>query len=124
MQLMDSMFIAGLARMPLGMVESWGMPVVASLAIVPTALAAALYFGFMQRRPELKNSAYIPLLLGAIMGVVAFVDFNRPGVRDFGDFGRKSLFLFVAMWALPAIAAVALAVYDKFGTGGGRRANY
>lgn len=120
---MDMMFISGLARMPLGLVETWDQPVIAVLAIGPTLVGAALYFFFLQRRPELKNSAYIPMALGVILGLVSWFDSTRPGVRDFGDFGRKITMMFMAMWILPIIAGVGLFVWDKFGRGG-RRVNY
>lgn len=121
---MDMTFISGLARTPFAMVETWDQPVIIVLALAPTVIAAALYFFFLQRRPELKNTAYIPLLLGVILGIIAFIDASRPGVSDFGDFGRKIKILFIVMWVLPLLGGIGLFIWDRFGRGGGRRANY
>lgn len=120
---MDMMFVTDLARMPLGLVETWDQTIVGTLALAPTLVAVGLYFWFAQRRPELKNSAYIPLALGAVLGLVAWFDSTRPGVRDFGDFGRKISLLFIAMWVLPILVGVGLFLWEKFGRGR-QRVNY
>ncbi|MBS1707341.1 MAG: hypothetical protein JSS65_01325 [Armatimonadetes bacterium] len=120
---MDTMFISALARMPLGFVENWEMPAINLAAIVPTAIAAALYFAFLRTKPGLKNYALVPLVCGVVFGLICWFDSNQPGVKDFGDFGRKASMMFVVMWVLPLVAAVALLLWNKFGQGG-RRVNY
>ncbi|QYK53825.1 MAG: hypothetical protein KF824_02770 [Fimbriimonadaceae bacterium] len=67
------------------------------------------------RRPDLRKFAYIPLLLGVVVGIAAQIQFmNEPMYLEFNDLGNKSKALFWGIIVVPILAGIAMFFSDKF----------
>ncbi|MBX3115002.1 MAG: hypothetical protein KF836_10595 [Fimbriimonadaceae bacterium] len=66
------------------------------------------------RNPQMRKFAYLPLLLGLLVGIAAQIQFNNePMYMQFNDLGSKSEMLFWGVIIVPVLASVALFFSDR-----------
>ena len=98
----------------------WGRSTPLILAIVPTVFALAVFFiGKSAQRPQVKTVAYVILALGVLMGIFAALKLQDSLYPVMHDVGPKSQLLFYAIGAVPLLAGIGLAIYDRI-SGGSR----
>ncbi|MFM9872552.1 MAG: hypothetical protein ACKVQS_03685 [Fimbriimonadaceae bacterium] len=83
-------------------------------ALIPSILAVALFFfGKKKGNTVMKWMAYVPLLIGLVLGVLGLQLLNDSLFVQLNLLGSRSELLYRAVLIIPIVVGIALILFDK-----------